>query len=177
MLMKNIITTAFAFAALLAVSTVKADDSNQQGDNNNQGENCGGWSEDFEQVIVLSATTNAPNGAAGTACLRAEDDEDGTAAFLKVRVTGLNPDSYEVSVTDFTGTNSYDLGAVIVSTNSYLCSSEVEDEMNDDEQTNTVSQGTNAVSLGRATFALPTGLDPTNVAYLFIYDTNNVVQF
>ena len=46
-----------------------------------------------------------------------------------------------------------------------------------DDLTNAPVISTNVVTFGRGEFDLPAGLDPANVAFLFVFDTNGVVDF
>ena len=59
--------------------------------------------EQFRQEIVLTATTNAPEGAAGKAELVNTSNNGTNAALLKVQVCGLTNGTYSVSITDTTG--------------------------------------------------------------------------
>jgi hypothetical protein len=168
--MKKFLSALFALGALAAVQTIKAD-----------GGGCGGgyqsgWSDDFEQVILLNATTNVSTNAIGVACLRTENDCWTNYDQVKTKVVGLSPADYLVTVTDITGTNSYDLGTLTVSTNLATCLDDA-DDYSWSVGTNTVTISTNVTTFGSASFTLPSGLDPTNVAYLFIFDTNGIVDF
>jgi hypothetical protein len=135
----------------------------------------GGCRQEFSQTIVLSPAASAPTNAAGVATLEADADDETNGAELKVSLTGLDAGTYNVSVTDVTGTNTFDLGTVDVNP--------VLPDLDDNERdgfdcggTNAPVLSTNVVNFGRGEFTLPTGLDPTNVAFLFVYDTNSVVD-
>jgi len=170
MIMKK--TLLLSLAALVVALAAKAD--NYGGTNG-----CGGGSsQEFEQVIVLSGTANVSTNAVGVADLRTDDDDATNTAEVKVGVAGLDAGTYTVSVTDITGTNSYTLGTLDVSSNSYDCGQRGEnDELFTGDGTNAPVIATNVVTFGRGEFDLPAGLDPTNVAFLFVFDTNGVVDF
>lgn len=165
--------TAFILALVTGILTInwsaKADNSDS-----NTGD---GFHEDFEQVIVLSATANAPTNAVGIASLRAESDDCSDAVEVKTSVAGLDAGTYNVSVTDITGTNSYDLGTLDVVSNSFTCQGLEGDDFFGDDNTNSPLISTNIVTFGRGEFDLPSELNPTNAAFLFIFDTNGVVAF
>lgn len=198
--MKTTLIAAVA-AATFATLSVKADFNctNNWGTGTNLwGSHTNDWSsrtndwcdrdrEDFRQTISLAATTNAPDGSFGTATLRAESDDGTNTGRVKITLVGLAAGTYNVSATDFTGTNNFDLGTVDVTTNSLFAfrnGDDDEDEQDgdsdhrDDGDFNNC-RGTNTITftIGRGAFELPSGLDPTNVAYLFIFDTNGVVYF
>jgi hypothetical protein len=61
--------------------------------------------------ILLTATTNAPAGAAGKAQFDGACDHGTNAATLVIITAGLSNGTYSVSVTDLSGTNTYDLGS------------------------------------------------------------------
>lgn len=167
--MKTILTTIFALGALVSVSTIKADNANCGG-------NWGGRSDDFEQVIVLDGTANVSTNAIGVASLRNDDDCWTNTTTVKVKVAGLDAADYNVSVTDVTGTNAYDLGTFTVSTN-FPCDFDDADDYVWSAGTNSVTISTNITTFGGGKFDLPAGLDPTNVAYIYIFDTNGIVDF
>lgn len=138
---------------------------------------CGGGShQEFEQVIVLATTPNAPTNAAGVVKLRSDNDDATSSATLSVSVAGLNVGTYNVSMTDFTGTNTYDLGTLDVSSNSFDLDDWEGDGFGCGYGTNAPVISTNTIDFGRGRFDLPAGLDATNVAFLFVYDTNGVVD-
>ena len=182
--MKHLFLAGLAATVMISLSAVAGYNCTNNWINytNNFGGCTNGWpgghQEDFQQVIFLSATTNAATNVVGIASLRADDDDQTNSAVVKVTVVGLPATTYNVSVTDFTGTNSYALGTFDVATNSFG------GRPADDGQggwsdcgTNTPAISTNVVTVGRGTFSLPSGLDATNVAYLFIFDTNGIVDF
>jgi hypothetical protein len=74
--------------------------------------------EELHQGIVLTATTNAPAGATGKAQFDGVCDHGTNAATLVVETSGLSNGTYTVSVTDLSGTNTYDLGSLIVGASS-----------------------------------------------------------
>jgi hypothetical protein len=96
-------------AVLLAALTVQAHDHTNS---------CSGFHgvANFSQGLVLTPTTNAPTGAKGKAQLIAVDDNGTNYALLFVKTTGLTNGAYTVSATDDTGTNTFDLGSLNVST-------------------------------------------------------------
>jgi len=138
---------------------------------------CGdGSHQEFEQVIVLAPTANAPTNAAGVVKLRSDTDDATNSATLSVSVTGLNVGTYNVSVTDFTGTNTFELGTLDVSSNAFDLDDWEGDGFGCGYGTNPPVISTNTIDFGRGRFDLPAGLDATNVAFLFVYDTNGVVN-
>src|SRR5882672_3208191 len=76
----------------LLTALAVADDDNEQG-----GDIQG--TEQLDQEIVLTATTNAPAGASGQAKLEAEDADGTTTATLDVETQGLAAGTYTVSIT------------------------------------------------------------------------------
>jgi len=162
-LMKTFLTTLCALSAL--VSAVQANNANG-----------GGRADGFEQVIVLAATANAATNALGVASLRTDNDGWTNSTSVKVKVAGLAAADYNVSVTDVTGTNAYDLGIFTVSTNLPGNFDDADDYVWA-AGTNSVIVSTNLTTFGAGAFPLPAGLDPTNVAYLYIFDTNGVVDY
>ena len=93
----------------------------------------------FDQGLVLTATTNAPAGARGRAEFIAVNDRGTNYQMLFVKTTGLTNSVYTVHLTDDTRTNTYDLGTlnVVTRTNLFrLChdGSRDHDEGDDDDQ-------------------------------------------
>jgi hypothetical protein len=164
--MKNIFIASIVSATLFINVAVKAD----------QGDCHGGYSDDFQQVIILNATANVSTNAVGVANLHSDDDDGTNSLDVKVSVAGLDAGTYHASITDVTGTNSFDLGTFEVSTNSFNCEDWDASEFFGDDLTNAPVISTNVVTFGRGKFDL-TGLDPTNAAFLFVFDTNGVVAF
>ena len=80
---------------------------------------------EIHRGIVLTATTNAPAGAAGRAHFDGACDHGTNAATLVIVTSGLSNGAYSVSVTDLSGTNAYDLGTFDVPASS-------DDEEDDD---------------------------------------------
>ena len=74
----------------------------------------------FDQGLVLTATTNAPAGARGRAEFIAVNDRGTNYQMLFVKTTGLTNSVYAVRLTDDTGTNTYDLGTLNVVTRTNL---------------------------------------------------------
>ena len=165
--MKNIFIDSIVSAALFASLAAKADGHS---DSHN------GYSDDFQQVIILNATANVSTNAVGVANLHSDDDDGTNTLDVKVSVAGLDAGTYNASITDITGTNSFDLGTFDVSTNSFKCDDWDASEFFGDDLTNAPVISTNVVTFGRGKFDL-TGLDPTNAAFLFVFDTNGVVAF
>ena len=69
---------------------------------------------DFQQGIVLTATTNAPAGASGKAQIIAVNNNGTNLALLFVKTTGLTNGTYNVSLTDLGGSNTFNLGSLNV---------------------------------------------------------------
>ena len=165
--MKNIFIARIVSAALFTATVAKADGHSS----------CnGGYHDDFQQVIILNATANVSTNAVGVANLHSDDDDGTNTLDVKVSVAGLDAGTYHASITDVTGTNSFDLGTFEVSTNSFKCEDWDASEFFGDDLTNAPVISTNVVTFGRGNFDL-TGLDPTNAAFLFVFYTNGVVAF
>jgi hypothetical protein len=164
--MKNIFIVSIVSAALFTAATSKA----------GYGGCNGGYSDDFQQVIILNATANVSTNAVGVANLHSDDDDGTNSLDVKVSVAGIDAGTYHASITDVTGTNNFDLGTFDVTTNSFECEDWDGSEFFGDDLTNTPVISTNVVTFGRGKFDL-TGLDPTNAAFLFVFDTNGVVAF
>ena len=69
---------------------------------------------DIQQGIVLTATTNAPAGASGKAQIIAVDNNGTNLSLLFVKTIGLTNGTYNVSLTDLGGSNTYSLGSLNV---------------------------------------------------------------
>lgn len=139
-----------------------------------------GDKEEFKQRIALQPTVNAPTNASGRVSLEIECENGTNSTELKVKLAGLPVSNYLVSVNDTTGTNAYDLGLVAVSLKSDDdCDDEDEDKLFGSTysvvSTNSIVC-TNTIPTGKGEFNLPSSLDATNVASVFIYDTNGVVM-
>ena len=174
---------------MLAFGAVaRADDSNHGHD---------GDSEGFEQVTLLLPTVNTATNATGAVKMETEFEHGTNQTEVKVSVLGLAVGLYNVTVTDTTGTNVFDLGTINVinklskfegwehdefachfPTNLPIALTNLPDVLTNLTclLTNFPPKLTNSVNFGRAEFILPSEIDPTNVAYLFIYDTNGVVN-
>jgi hypothetical protein len=148
------------------ICTNNCGNTNESGCTNNRD---GGFHQELRQVIVLTASSNTPTNAAGAASLKSDTDDATNRVELEVTVAGLNTGTYHVSVTDITGTNVFDLGTVDV-----IPLTPSLRELEGDGSS--CSAGTNIVNVGSSQFSLPSGLDATNVAFLFVYDTNGVVD-
>ncbi len=119
----------------------------------------------FHKFIVLADTTNAPPKAMGRAALEGEIDGDTNTVTVKVETLGLLSGTYTTSITDTTGTNTYTLGTFDVRGWSNFVH---------EARTTLVPFWSNTI--GGASFPLPAGLDPTNVATIAITDTNGLVD-
>jgi hypothetical protein len=178
----------FALAMLAFGLVARADDSNNGHD---------GDSEGFEQVTLLLPTLNTATNATGAVKMETEFEHGTNQTEVKVSVLGLAVGLYNVTVTDTTGTNVFDLGTINVinklskfegwehdefashfPTNLPIVLTNLPDVLTNLTclLTNFPPKLTNSVNFGRAEFVLPLEVDPTNVAYLFIYDTNGVVN-
>ncbi len=66
--------------------------------------------ETMDAVVVLTATDNAPTGAAGVAKIESENEDGSETAHVDIKAFGLTPGSYDLSITlQSTGSN-VDLG-------------------------------------------------------------------
>jgi len=129
----------------------------------------------ISRVALLSATTNAPTDATGLATFYPEVWATPNnvvlpptnALILHVTTEGLSTGTYTVIVTD-TETNSYTLGTFDVTT------------VTNRPPITTPGGATplwlRIVDIGGGNFALPTGLNPTNVVGISISDTNDLVD-
>jgi len=157
-----------ACTSLLTAMAIADDDNEPGGDI--QG------TEQLDQEIVLTATTNAPAGATGQAELEAEDEDGTTTATLDVETKGLAAGTYTVSITKKSDGSTIILGTFDVS------SSETND-MEDGDSQGQDSQGDNdnqdeadVEFGGEAGLPLPDGLNPMDVATVAIADADgNVV--
>jgi len=132
----------------------------------------------LREDATLTATTNAPPVAAGFArlfsgpCFQPLGCEDNTLAIfaptIRVTTDGLHDGTYTVSITDV-ATNTYVLGTfdVITLTNPIaVCTA----------MTVTDLPPPTIIVIGSGIFALPSGLDPTNVVGISVSDTNDLVD-
>jgi|GEM_PF-1715585 len=175
-MMKNYYWLSLAAAAMVIGPAAMADN---HGGMNSSGDTIGfngGSHQEFQQVIVLAPTVTAPTNAVGVVKLHSDTDDVTNSVAVTVSVAGLAAGTYIVSVTDLTGTNTYDLGTVNVSTNSFDLDEWEGDGFAEGYGTNLPVVSTNVITFGRGQFVVPAGLEATNVAYLFIYDTNGVVD-
>jgi hypothetical protein len=109
MKMKYLLPVVFAAAALAFNFNALADD----GETNDECHIDGG--EVMDAVIVLNATSNAPAGATGIAKIDSENEDGAEAASLDLKMVGLDPGDYDLSITlQSTGTN-IDLGVFTAS--------------------------------------------------------------
>lgn len=131
-----------------------------------------GCREKFEQEVALLPTANAPTNAIGRVSLELEDEDGTNTLEFKLRVFGLPVSTYNVSVTDLTGTNAWDLGSFDVVSRP-VCSRDDDDDFY--SSTNTVSN-TNTYTIGSTELLLAADLDPTNISYVYVFDTNGVVD-
>ena len=124
--MKTRSLSLLAAFALMAIST-KAD---------TDAENCADFhgTADFSQRLILTATSNAPAGAKGKAEFITVDDNGTNYEALFVKTSGLGEGVYTVSVTDETGTNTFDLGTLNVMTVTNFHNGEDDQGENDDDQ-------------------------------------------
>src|SRR5215471_7872499 len=98
-----------AFAGFAAVSIAffgaqpfaSADDDEQRGDDDERFRGVA----NFEQGLVLMATSNAPAGAKGKADFIAVNDHGTNYELLFVKTIGLTNGVYSVHLADGTGTN------------------------------------------------------------------------
>src|SRR5437763_65269 len=87
-----------------------SDDENDDGDSTDiQG------SEDFEAKVTLVATTNAPAGATGCAKIESEDDDGAMTANFELKLIGLNPGNYILSVVKASDGSTVVLGQITLS--------------------------------------------------------------
>jgi hypothetical protein len=93
-------------ACTIAATSIKADE-----DGEHHSSFCG--TADFDQGVILTATSNAPPRARGRAEFIAVDNNGTNYEALFVKTKGLSNDTYTVTVTDDNGTN-YVLGTLNV---------------------------------------------------------------
>jgi len=158
-------------------------------------------SEVMDAVIVLTGTSNAPAGATGIAKIDSENEDGTEAASVDIKMVGLSPGDYDLSITlQSTGTN-IDLG-VFTTSNSHEGDDDGEGDQGENEDsmrldwqgggqwigccwggftnwgswTNWSStnfcNGTNFPVITRIETTLPAGVNPTDIATITISDTN-----
>ena len=120
--------------------------------------------DDHQRFIVLTATADAPAGAKGFAAVGLGICGGTNAPTLRVGTEGLLLGTYSVSVTDNTGTNTFELGTFDVRT--LMLESPMMDWTN----------WTGGVNVGGAQLPLPAGFDATNGFSVSIADSNTVVD-
>jgi hypothetical protein len=195
MKMKYLLPVVFAAAALAFNFTARADD----GETNDECHIDG--TEVMDAVVVMTATSNAPAGATGIAKIDSENDDGNETASVDLKLVGLDPGDYDLSITLLsTGTN-IDLGLFIASSghegddDGEGDQGENEDSMRLDWQgggqwigcgwggfTNWGSwtnwsntnfcNGTNFPIITRIETTLPAGVNPTDIAQITVSDTN-----
>ncbi|HUK83266.1 MAG TPA: hypothetical protein VLZ12_11625 [Verrucomicrobiae bacterium] len=158
MRIKGLATALFAalFCAVLAV----ADDEDQPG-----GDIQG--AEQLHQTILLTATTNAPTGAAGKANLDAENEDGTNTATLVVEVEGLLPDTYTISVSRKTDGSTVRLGLFDVTATDEqdaLVPSMMGGDAQDGNQTG-AEEG----------LPLPDGLNPMDIASVSVSNSKGLI--
>ncbi len=119
----------------------------------------------FQRVILLATATNAPADAMGRAGLDAPDADETNAPSLLVETIDLLAGSYTVSVADETRTNFTVLGTF-----------DVADSTNQPGAEPPPGGPALVGTYGWGQFALPDGLDLTNVTTIAIADSNMVVD-
>jgi hypothetical protein len=92
--------------------TAVADDGGTNGDECNIN-----GTETMDAVVVLNATSNAPAGAAGVAKIDSENDDGSESASLEIKVHGLDPGVYDVSIIQQSTGSNVDVGQFTVSPN------------------------------------------------------------
>jgi hypothetical protein len=97
-------------------------------DGEDNGDECHiNGTETMDAVVVLNATSNAPAGAAGVAKIESENDDGNEAASLEVKVHGLDPGVYDVSIIQQSTGSNVDVGTFIVNPNTSWDDDEEED--------------------------------------------------
>src|SRR5258706_10996618 len=91
---KRYIDAVAVCVALCLGGFTRADGSDDDGE---QGGDIEG-TEHLDEVVILTATNNAPFGATGQAELQVDNEDGTTTATLEREVLGLNPAAYSVSV-------------------------------------------------------------------------------
>src|SRR5215469_6835454 len=131
--MKRSSLSLLAAFAMMAISAKAETDA----------ENCADFhgTADFSQQLKLTATSNAPAGAKGKAAFITVDDNGTNYEALFVKTSGLGEGVYNVSVTDDTGTNTFDLGTLNVMTVTNFHHHEDDQGGNGDDQGENDSSG------------------------------------
>lgn len=128
------------------------------------------------EEIALVATTNAPAGATGTAELEAENEDGMITGELEVETQGLLAGNYTVSVTDKSGTNTFELGSFNVGGSTDEDDDMDEDDVDDDGQGDVDDDSqSDEDDDDEAQFGLPDGLNAMDVAGIFITDANGLL--
>jgi hypothetical protein len=99
-------------------------------DDDERGCNVGGH-ETFNAVVLLAPTTNAPAGARGVAKLEAEQDDGEVEAELELKLIGLSPGDYLLSVTRQSDGTNIVLGKLTIG--KPRCDDEDDDDEDDDD--------------------------------------------
>src|SRR5262249_20815967 len=116
------------------------DDEHFRGDDNERFRGVA----NFEQGLVLTATSNAPAGAKGKAEFIAVNDHGTNYEMLFVKTIGLTNGVYSVHLADATRTNIFDLGTLNVVTKTNLlrlCGTRSDDDDQGEDENEDGDQG------------------------------------
>jgi hypothetical protein len=155
--------TSVLIALSMGVLSVRADDDD---DEDQEREHC-------YTRIRLHATAEAPAHAAGSARLRAHQDDGVATASVQIHARHLSPGVYTVTLFNVAQDNSAVLGSFMVRTHDEDDDDEDEDADNDDQGEDNDDQGDDDDE-GEARFAVPSSLSVGDLGRLSITDANGV---
>jgi hypothetical protein len=104
--------TVFILASLTFILNAAAHDDGEWSTNNSECDING--HEVMDAVIALAPTTNAPSGAHGVAKIESENDDTNETATIELKLVGLNPGDYFLSVTQLSNGTNVILGQITV---------------------------------------------------------------
>jgi hypothetical protein len=143
--------------------------------------------ENMEATVVLTATTNAPDGASGTAKLESENEDGNATTDLKLFTAGLNPGDYVLSITRISDGSTETLGTISVQCGCHdgeddsldvgvtVSLQHENDDGNDDQGDDDQGDedgGTNHVCRTESELTLPADINPLDIAQITLSDAD-----
>lgn len=169
LLLTVLLVSALAVFNLNAGNGHDDQDDDDQGDHHCQEGDIDGQ-ETFDARIVLTATANAPEGAAGSAKLKSENEDGSEFAVLKVHIKGLVPGDYVVSAVRKSDGSVVVLGSITEADDAE--EGDQGDEDRDEQGDEGDDDGDNGVRCENAKFILPAELSATDVAQIVVSDVD-----